>query len=216
MIHVSCFLESRPIDPSIDEIRAALNLDQPAKIYNPDQHIAPQAYRRDYRAAAVLIPIYYCPTTNQLQVLLTQRALHMRNHPGQIAFPGGKHDPDDASIQYTALRETMEEVGLTPDCFDLLGHLGEYCSISGYCIKPVVAEVIRLSEFSLSEDEVESVHWVPLNHLLNPQNFRYIEREIGQQTRGFFEIHFDGLRIWGVTAGIIYGLYQAIENHSRS
>ncbi|MBM6549668.1 NUDIX hydrolase [Marinomonas ostreistagni] len=215
MKHVTRFLESRPLDPTIDEIRTALNHYQETQIYNPDQHIAPQAYHHDYRAAAVLIPIYHCPHTDQLQVLLTQRALHMRNHPGQIAFPGGKHDPEDASIQYTALRETMEEVGLTPDCFDLLGQLGEYCSISGFCIQPVVAEVIRLSELSLSVDEVDSVHWVPLQHLLDPRNFRYVEREIGALKRGFFEIHFEGLRIWGVTAGIIFGLYQAIENHSR-
>lgn len=215
MNDVARFLESSPIRPTIDEIRAALDSETSHQIYNPDQHIAPHAYRHDYRAAAVLIPIWQCPTSNELTVLLTQRSLNMRNHPGQIAFPGGKHDPDDASIQYTALRETLEEVGLAPDCFELLGELGEYCSISGFCIKPVVAEMTRMSELSLSEDEVECVHWVPLNHLLNPQNFHYIEREIGNQIRGYFEITYNGLRIWGVTAGIIYGLYQAIENHSR-
>ena len=139
----------------------------------------------------------------------------MRNHPGQIAFPGGKHDPEDASIQYTALRETLEEVGLSPDCFDLLGELGEYCSVSGFCIKPVVAEMTRMSELSLCEEEVEQAHWVPLHHLLDPRNFRYVEREIGNVKRGYFEILYGDLRIWGVTAGIIYGLYQAIENHSH-
>ncbi|SBS26445.1 putative Nudix hydrolase NudL [Marinomonas aquimarina] len=215
MVDVSTFLESPPITPTIDEIRAALDNETSAQIFNPDQHIAPHAYRHDYRAAAVLIPIYHCPDEGELKVLLTQRSLHMRNHPGQIAFPGGKHDPEDASIQYTALRETLEEVGLAPDCFELLGELGEYCSISGFCIKPVVAEMTRMSELSISEDEVERIHWVPLNHLLNPQNFSYVEREIGNLKRGYFEIDYHGLRIWGVTAGIIFGLYQAIENHSR-
>ncbi|WP_067214724.1 NUDIX hydrolase [Marinomonas gallaica] len=215
MVDVSRFLNSPAITPTIDEIRAALNGEAPTKIYNPDQKIAPHAYRHDYRAAAVLIPIYHCPIDNQLQVLLTQRSLNMRNHPGQIAFPGGKHDAEDASIQYTALRETLEEVGLAPDCFELLGDLGEYCSISGFCIKPVVAEMTRMSELSLSEEEVEQVHWVPLNHLLDPSNFSYVEREIGNLKRGYFEISYHGLRIWGVTAGIISGLYQAIENHSH-
>ncbi|MFD1384765.1 CoA pyrophosphatase [Rhodanobacter aciditrophus] len=216
MIDVAHFLESSPITPTIDEIRAALDAQAPQQIYNPDQFIAPEAYIHDYRAAAVLIPIFPCPDSGDLKVLLTQRSLNMRNHPGQIAFPGGKHDPEDASIQYTALRETLEEVGLAPDCFELIGELGEYCSISGYCIKPVVAEMTRMSELSLSEAEVECVHWVPLNHLLNPQNFQYIERKIGNITRGYFEVRYHDLRIWGVTAGIIFGLYQAIENHYRS
>ncbi|MBJ7550642.1 NUDIX hydrolase [Marinomonas ostreistagni] len=216
MLDVSHFLESPPLTPSIDEIRAALDIEASNSIYNPDQHIAPQAYCHEYRAAAVLIPIFHCPETGQLKVLLTQRSLNMRNHPGQIAFPGGKHDPGDASIQYTALRETLEEVGLSPDCFDLLGELGEYCSVSGFCIKPVVAEMTRMSELSLCEEEVEQAHWVPLNHLLDPQNFRYVEREIGNVKRGFFEIIYEDLKIWGVTAGIIFGLYKAIENHSRN
>ncbi|RDL43930.1 CoA pyrophosphatase [Marinomonas piezotolerans] len=216
MIDIARFLESPALSPTIEQIRAALDALNTQHIYNPDQHIAPEAYQHDYRAAAVLIPIRSCPDTGELKVLLTQRSLNMRNHPGQIAFPGGKHDTEDSSIQYTALRETLEEVGLAPDCFELLGELGEYCSISGFCIKPVVAEMIRTSELSLSEAEVESVHWVPLYHLLDPNNFKYIERTIGKITRGYFEIHYEDLRIWGVTAGIIFGLYQAIENHSRS
>lgn len=215
MVDVTRFLASPAMTPTIDDIRAALVHETSDQIYNPDRHISPSVNRNEFRAAAVLIPIYHCPEEKQLKVLLTQRSLNMRNHPGQIAFPGGKHDPEDASIQYTALRETLEEVGLAPDCFELLGELGEYCSISGYCIKPVVAEMTRMSELSLSIAEVERVHWVPLNHLLDPQNFRYVEREIGNMKRSYFEIVYHDLRIWGVTAGIIFGLYQAIENHSR-
>ena len=104
----SSVLTSDPLDLTLDEIRLAL--DQPQKfeqIYNPDRLNSPEAYDLDFRAAAVLIPIWQSPDDQRLYTLLTQRALHMRNHPGQIAFPGGKHDPDDASIEYTALRETM-------------------------------------------------------------------------------------------------------------
>jgi 8-oxo-dGTP pyrophosphatase MutT (NUDIX family) len=166
-----------------------------------------------YRPAAVLIPLFTCPQDDCIKVLLTQRALHMRNHPGQIAFPGGKHDPNDASIQYTALRETLEEVGLAPDCFELLGELHEYCTISGFCIKPVVAELTRHSELSLCRDEVESVHWVPLNYLLNPANYRTRSKHIGNTERSFLEVEYDGIRIWGATAGILCGLYEHLAHY---
>lgn len=213
MSDVSQFLNAPPIEVSLDDIRAAL--DRPfltEQIYNPDADLSPDAYDVEYRSAAVLIPIWQSPEDNNLYVLLTKRALHLRNHPGQIAFPGGKHDPDDASIQYTALRETLEEVGLAPDCFDLLGELGEYCSISGYCIKPIVAEMTRMSEMSLCEDEVKSVHWVPLNYLLTPQNYQFRTRKVGNVARHFFEINYEGIRIWGVTAGILFGFYQTLAS----
>lgn len=216
MSDVAQFLNAPPISMSLDEIRAALdNTKEPSPIHNPDRALSPSAYKLKYRPAAVLIPIWSAPDTNQLQVLVTQRALHMRNHPGQIAFPGGKHDPDDASIQYTALRETLEEIGLAPDCFDLIGELGEYCSISGYCIKPIVAEMTRLSEMSLCEDEVESVHWVPLDYLLDPSNYRFKTKKLGKVTRGFFEVTYQDIRIWGVTAGILFGLYQTLSDYKR-
>ncbi|MEL0612690.1 CoA pyrophosphatase [Marinomonas arenicola] len=210
------FLNAPPISTNLDEIRAALDTTQEVHpIYNPDKDLSPSAYKLKYRSAAVLIPIWRSPEDDQLNVLVTKRALHMRNHPGQISFPGGKHDPDDASIQYTALRETLEEVGLAPDCFDLIGELGEYCTISGYCIKPIIAEMTRFSEMSLCEDEVKSVHWVPLDYLLDPSNYQFKTKQLGTVARGYFEINYQGIRIWGVTAGILYGLYQTLSNHIR-
>ncbi|WCN10251.1 NUDIX hydrolase [Marinomonas mediterranea] len=225
MTDVEHFLESPPLDVDIEDIRTALNIGNTHfKIQKDEERIEMLAHYSDkygissekvaLRAAAVLIPIRQDEASNNLEVLLTQRALHMRNHPGQIAFPGGKHDPEDSSIQYTALRETLEEVGLAPDCFDLLGELGEYCSISGFCIKPIVAEMTRQSELSLSKDEVESVHWVPLSYLLDPRNYRYKEKKIGSITRGYFEVEYKKIRIWGVTAGILHGLYHTL-NHAR-
>ncbi|TDO98741.1 NUDIX hydrolase [Marinomonas balearica] len=226
MTDVEHFLESPPLDVDIEEIRTALNAGNPHfQIQKEEERRAMLAHHSDrlgvsaekvaLRSAAVLIPIRQAMGGDgDLEVLFTQRALHMRNHPGQIAFPGGKHDPDDSSIQYTALRETLEEVGLAPDCFDLLGELGEYCSISGFCIKPIIAEMTRHSELSLSKDEVESVHWVPLAYLLNPANYRYKEKKIGGLTRGYFEVEYNKIRIWGVTAGILHGLYHTLR-HSK-
>ncbi|BFM48966.1 CoA pyrophosphatase [Marinomonas sp. THO17] len=217
MSDIEQFLNAPPIDLGLDDIRAALDKEPYRQsIHNPDEEMFPAGYQLDYRSAAVLIPIWQEPRDGELYVLLTQRALHMRNHPGQIAFPGGKHDPDDASIQYTALRETLEEVGLAPDCFDLLGELGEYCTLSGFCIKPIVAEMTRKSELSLCEEEVKSVHWVPLRHLLTPQNYQFKQRKLDSVSRGYFEIYYGDIRIWGVTAGILYGLYQTLARHAST
>ncbi len=216
MSDIEQFLNAPPIDISLDEIRAALDkAPYEQQIHNPDTDMFLNGYKADYRSAAILIPIWQDPQDGELYTLLTQRALHMRNHPGQIAFPGGKHDPEDASIQYTALRETLEEVGLSPDCFDLLGELGEYCTLSGYCIRPIIAEMTRKSELSLCEDEVKCVHWVPLRYLLTPQNYRFKKRKLDPMSNGYFEVEYEGIRIWGVTAGILFGFYQTLARHIR-
>lgn len=214
MCDIERFLNAPPIHLSLDDIRDALDNEPYAQpIHNPDKDLLPNDYQKNYRSAAVLVPIWHEPKDDELYVLFTKRALHMRNHPGQIAFPGGKHDPDDASIQYTALRETLEEVGLEPDCFDLLGELGEFCTLSGFCIKPIVAEMTRKSELSLCEDEVKSVHWVPLSYLLTPENYQFKKKKLDPTSSGYFEIQYQDIRIWGVTAGILFGLYQTLAKH---
>ncbi len=150
-------------------------------------------------------------TRKGIQVLLTQRADNLRNHPGQIAFPGGKMDLSDDSIVQTALRETEEEVGLKAASLNILGQLGDYFTTSGFCVSPVVAEVTTLTPMIICYEEVESVHWVPLNYLLDPQNFEFKEQVIEGTHRTFFEIRYQDLHIWGVTAGIFYGLYKTLD-----
>ncbi|MCB5161339.1 NUDIX hydrolase [Marinomonas algarum] len=214
MSDIEQFLNAPPIYLDLDDIRTALDrTPYVQQIHNPDENRLSDDNDTQYQSAAVLIPIWREPKSQELFVLFTQRALHMRNHPGQMAFPGGKHDPEDASMEYTALRETLEEVGLSPDCFDLLGELGEYCTISGYCVKPIVAEMTTRRELCLCEDEVHSVHWIPLRYLLTPSNYCFTEKKVGAITRSFLEIEYHGIRIWGVTAGILYGFYQTLAEH---
>ena len=210
MKDVETFLASPPISPSIEEIKRALGRNFfTSQIQNPDQKLAPSEYEISFKAASVLLPIWHSPTAG-LQVLLTQRAKHMRNHPGQIAFPGGQMDDTDPSVIATALRETEEEVGLKPQNFNVIGQLGDYFTTSGFCVSPVIAEVTKLTPIMICYDEVESAYWVPLDYLLNPQNFSFEHRELANKTRGFFEIDYENIHIWGVTAGILYCLYQAL------
>ncbi|KJZ14454.1 MAG: CoA pyrophosphatase [Marinomonas sp.] len=212
MKDVETFLASPAISPSIEEISRALD----SKFYtpdvqNPDQKLAPSEYDLTFKPASVLLPIWHSPTAG-LQVLLTQRAKHMRNHPGQIAFPGGQMDATDATVIATALRETEEEVGLKPQNFNVIGQLGDYFTTSGFCVSPVIAEVTKLTPIMICYDEVESAYWVPLDYLLNPKNFKFEHRILADKPRGFFEVTYENIHIWGVTAGILYCLYQALTN----
>jgi 8-oxo-dGTP pyrophosphatase MutT (NUDIX family) len=208
------FLNSPPLSPDIGQIRSALDQYESGQImHNPDAVLTEQKRIQNFKTAAVLIPIWK-DNFDRLHILLTQRAKHLRNHPGQISFPGGQYDDDDSDLIQTALRETHEEVGLPPDCFQLIGELGDYLTISGFCVKPIIAEVISLQDMTLSLDEVESTHWVPLDYVLTPTNYTFTRRNLSDLHTGYFEIKYQDITIWGLTAGILYELYKALDSHS--
>jgi len=210
MKDVDIFLASPAITPSIRGVKDALNTHfYTPEIHNSDQYNAPDKYAPPFEIASVLLALWNSPE-NGIQVLLTQRADHLRNHPGQISFPGGKMDQCDDNIIQTALRETEEEVGLKAVNLNILGQLGDYFTTSGFCVSPVVAEVTKLTPMMICYDEVESAHWVPLNYLLDPKNFEFKQKVIENTHRTFFEIRYQDLHIWGVTAGIFYGLYKTL------
>ncbi|MCZ2722888.1 CoA pyrophosphatase [Marinomonas sp. 15G1-11] len=213
MSDVKQFLNSPPLSPDIGQIRSALDLYESSQIMlNPGVKLNAETNLLDFKTAAVLIPIWKDHEGN-LHILLTQRAKHLRNHPGQIAFPGGQYDDVDTDLIQTALRETHEEVGLPPNCFQLIGELGDYLTISGFCVKPIIAEVTTLQDMTLALDEVESAHWVPLDYLLTPTNYKFTRRNLSDIHTGYFEIQYQDITIWGVTAGILYELYQALDSH---
>ncbi|TBR41206.1 CoA pyrophosphatase [Marinomonas agarivorans] len=212
MQDVKMFLSSEPISPTIDEIKQALNVAYYVpEIHNPDQKNVPDAYSIPFSTASVLLALLDTPD-NGIQVLLTQRSEQLRHHPGQISFPGGKMDDEDNNVIHTALREAEEEVGLKAKNIQVIGQLGDYFTTSGFCVSPVVAQITNHKPMIICYEEVQSVHWVPLDYLLNPANFRFTEKVIDNKRRGFFEIHYQDLHIWGVTAGIIYGLYAALTS----
>src|SRR5690606_14463525 len=121
-------------------------------------------------SAGVLIPLVMRP--GGLQVLLTQRTAHLHNHAGQIAFPGGRAEPTDASIIETALRETEEETGVAREHVDVLGTLPDYLTATGFKVTPLIG--LAVPEFTQAHDpfEVEEVFEVPLEFLMNPCNHR--------------------------------------------
>ncbi len=161
-----------------------------------------------YRDAAVLIPVI--AREPAVTVLLTIRTAHLSAHAGQIAFPGGKIDAVDATPTATALRETEEEIGLDSGAIRPIGGLTPYLSRTGYRIFPVLARVEPVFVLTPNPDEVEGVFEVPLSFLMNPENHRRTSRKFAGKARAFYEIPFEGHYIWGVTAGIIRGLYERI------
>lgn len=160
------------------------------------------------RAAAVLCAVL--PREGGLHVVLTQRPETMRQHAGQIAFPGGKIDPDDASPLAAALREAREEVGLMPDLVDVIGPLDTYETGTGFSITPFVAMVDPRFRPMRCEREVAAVFEAPLDHLMNPANHQRHSRELHGTTRHYWAMPWQGWYIWGATAGMLRGLSERV------
>jgi 8-oxo-dGTP pyrophosphatase MutT (NUDIX family) len=159
-----------------------------------------------FRDAAVLVPVIAHETG--LTALLTLRTPHLAVHAGQIAFPGGKIDPSDRGPGAAALREAREEIGLDPATVTIIGYLDRYLTGTGYRITPVVARVAPDPMLALNPQEVQEAFEVPLAFLMDPQNHHRSSRIFMGRERHFYEMPFEGRYIWGITAGIIRGLYE--------
>ena len=173
---------------------------------------APLAFVSDaaqpLKAASVLIPMV--GHEEGFSVLLTQRTSHLRHHPGQISFPGGGVEAGDCSPMHTALRETREEIGLAPERVEVIGYLPDYCTVTGFCITPVVGIVTPPFELQADVDEVAEIFEAPLSFLIDPANHRQQAIAYAGQLRAYFSIAYRDYDIWGATAGVIVSLSQAL------
>lgn len=160
------------------------------------------------RPAAVLIGIIERP--EGARVILTRRASHLRDHSGQVAFPGGKIDARDASPLAAALREAQEEIGLDPALALPIGYLDPYLTGTGFCVIPVLARVSPLFEPLRDTREVEAVFEPPLGFLMAPANHRREAREWQGILRHFYAMPWQGHNIWGATAGMIRALHARL------
>ncbi|MDA0188869.1 MAG: CoA pyrophosphatase [Proteobacteria bacterium] len=159
-------------------------------------------------AAAVLFPIVLRPAAPT--VLLTRRTDHLKDHPGQISFPGGRVEPDDVSPAHTALREAEEEIGLVPAHVEIAGYLPEYLTSTGFRVTPVVAVVTPPFSLRLDPFEVAEAFEVPLDFLLDPANHRRHALHYRGRLRHFHAMPWREYFIWGATAGMIVSLSRAL------
>lgn len=157
--------------------------------------------------AAVLIAITDRPTPG---LILTQRPVHMRNHAGQIAFPGGRIDPGDADVAAAALREAQEEIALDPALVSVFGTSDVYYTGTGYRITPVLATIPADLPLRPNEGEVADVFEVPLHFVLDPANQQYKSGEWQGIMRQYYEIRWQDRRIWGATAGMLVNLARRL------
>ncbi len=194
--------------------RLSLTLDEDA--LNPttvpswgDHVLSPDLFPADIelasRPAAVLVPIV--AREGKATVLLTRRAAHLRNHAGQIAFPGGKIDETDASPVEAALREASEEIGLNARLITPLGYLDPWLTGTGFRVIPVVALVDNTLALTLNPDEVDDVFEVPVEFLMEPMNHLIHQRDHAGKARQFYAMPYGERYIWGATAGILRNLY---------
>ena len=158
--------------------------------------------------SAVLFPIVL--HEQGLTVLFTRRTDALRDHAGQICFPGGRVEADDASCVCTALREAEEEISLSTAQVDVLGYLPNYNTVTGYSITPVLGMLRPPLGLIPDPAEVADIFEVPLAFLLDPANHQRQQRDYQGATRAFFAIAYGEHFIWGATAGIIVSLSQAM------
>lgn len=163
----------------------------------------------DLRPAAVLVPIIR--RVDHLSLLLTQRTEELRQHPGQISFPGGTIDRDDGNAINAALRETWEETGIAPSYVQPIGYLDRLDTISAFSITPVVAVVSEGFTIRPEPGEVAEIFEVPLDFILHPGRMQSVPIEWRGQLRQVDELHYDRRRIWGATASILRNLIQRLE-----
>lgn len=161
---------------------------------------------RPLRPAAVLVPIWLRPGGPRL--ILTKRSSHLKHHPGQIAFPGGKVDPTDASAEAAALREAQEEIGLNRDKVEIIASLPTHETVTSFSITPFIG-LIRDDFDPIPEPgEVEEVFSVPLSHVLDPNRYAIERRRWLGQWRSYYAVPYGPYYIWGATARILRGLAE--------
>lgn len=160
-------------------------------------------------AAAVLIPIV--AHRHGLAVLLTQRSAQLRQHAGQISFPGGRIEAADAGPLEAALRETEEEIGLSREHVTCAGYLDPHLVLSGYWITPVIGFVRPGFELVLDQREVDAAFEVPLMHILDHNNHRSRMRQLGNTAVQVYDIPYGEHNIWGATAGMLMALYRLLR-----
>lgn len=193
-------------------LRAALRettLSQPRPLCDLDlplglDQLLGTAVARHLRPAAVLAPVIR--RGSDLSLLLTVRSQALRSHKGQISFPGGGSDAEDADAVATALREAQEEIGLAPAQVEVIGFLDDYPTISRYLVTPIVGLIEGEPDLMPDEREVADVFEIPLDRALDLANFqrRYFTRE-GFNVP-FYELVWERYRIWGATAGMLHDL----------
>ena len=188
------------------DLRRRLAMANASEQSSGESHIPAESLR----PAAVLVPLLV--RDSGITMLFTRRSETLRNHAGQISFPGGRVEAGDGGPPETALREAREEIGLAPHHVQMLGRMPPYHSVSGYLIHPCVGLVECPGPLCANPAEVTEIFEVPLPFLLDPENHRQQEVEHRGRRRRIYAIPYRDYHIWGVTAAIIREFYNLLQD----
>lgn len=196
--------EAPSLPSLIDRVRTGLNVEASPRLAG-DQDFGTFGTHSSglLVPAAVLVPIVRAP---EPRLLLTTRTASLRNHAGQVAFPGGRIDAEDEGPVAAALREAQEEIGLEPDAVEVMGMGDPYRTGTGYSVQPVIGTIEPGLTFRPNPGEVADLFEVPLDYVLDPRNHLLREAEWNGQRRRYYSIEYDGRVIWGATAGMLVNL----------
>lgn len=189
------------IAPAADPAAAALD--------KMPRDVARGLFDKPLISAAVLVPIVLHP--DEMTILLTRRTDHLKDHPGQIGFPGGRVEPGDDGPMQTALREAHEEIGLSEDQVQVIGYLEPHAVVTGFAVTPIVGFIEPATDRKLDEFEVAEAFEVPLAFFLNDANLRRSVRRYREVEVPLFEYQYQDRRIWGATAQMIHGFVKLIN-----
>ena len=163
--------------------------------------------------SAVLVPI--CFSNNEVKILLTKRLDNLKDHAGQISFPGGKIEKNDETPIVTALREASEEVGLRTDDVSVIGNLDVYITGTGFRIIPIVSIISDYSYLKPNQNEVDEIFYLPLDFLMDKKNHKkgsaIYEVNGKKYEYDYHVLPYKDYHIWGATAGMLINLYQILK-----
>ncbi|HMK87314.1 MAG TPA: CoA pyrophosphatase [Steroidobacteraceae bacterium] len=203
--HIRESLEPHPSGPNEDMLWLASGSREMmlarVRAMNPEKRVP----------AAVLVPLV--EREPGLTVLLTQRAATLKDHAGQISFPGGRIEPGDADPWRAALREAHEEIGLPQSCVEFAGYLPDHWVGTGFRVTPAVGFVNPNFDLRIATEEVHDVFEVPLEYILDAANHRAYSYEMEEMTVQRWDIPYGDRIIWGATAGMLLTLRRLLQTH---
>ena len=185
-----------------------------ARAPTPQQYIDADTDHRDLTAAAVLVPLV--ERGQGIHVILTRRAAHLREHAGQISFPGGRIEHDDDSCSAAALREAEEEIRLPSQAVLLTGALPRYRTGTGFVVYPVVGFADPSVELVPDPVEVAEIFEIPLAHVLDPGNYQPLTLVLRGRRVNYWALPYQRHYIWGATAAILRDLYHLLRGQCDS
>lgn len=190
---------------------------EPEPIFHPDKSVNAMMAERatPLRRASVLIPITRHTGQRESEIVLTVRSENLNSHAGQISLPGGSEEAADENVVATALRESEEEIGLAQDKVEVIGRLGDMALPSGFQITPIVGLIEPNLRFTPCPIEVAEIFHAPLSLLLDPKAYTSTSMTYDNEARRILEVNFEGFRIWGATAAILYHLAKSVSDSTR-